>query len=265
MTGPHTFQAALAALGLPPEWRVEVAIRPRRRTTGIQVKAGGRVAVLIPPAAEPEQVARFVGSRRRWITEKVRTAAALAPNHAVKEFTDDEEFVLLGRRCRLQLVDAPPAERGGCPEITSDGALRVRRQRPELVRRAVIGLYQQVGLAWLRREGRKYEVDGHITGLNYVVRDLGRRRWGIYEGRPKHTTTLHWAAFGLPMRLVEYVLVHEQAHATQPGGPAHGREWQRRMNLWMPDWQQRQTELTEIGRHAWLGDWKRTSSSTDRP
>ena len=255
MTGPDAFRAALAALDLPPEWQVEVAIRPRRRTTGIQVNPGGGIAVLIPPTAAPEQVARFVGSHRRWITEKVVTATRLAPDHAVKEFVNGEEFDLLGRRYRLQLVDGSSAGAARLPLITSDGLLSVRRQRRELVRRAVIGVYQQAGLAWLRREGRQYELDGRITGLSYAVRDLGRHRWGIYEGPPKHATTLHWAVFGLPMPLIEYALAHEQAHATQPSGRAHGRAWQRRMYLWMPDWQQRRTELAEIGRHAWLGDW----------
>jgi predicted metal-dependent hydrolase len=262
VTGPDAFRAALAALDLPPEWRVEVAIRPRRRRAGIQVNPGGGVTVLIPPTAAPEQVARFVGSHRRWITEKVDSATQLAPDHAVKEFVDGEEFDLLGRRYRLQLGDASPAAAAQLPLITPDGVLTARRQRPELARRAVIGLYQQAGLAWLRREGRHYELDGHITGLNYAVRDLGRRRWGIYEGPPKHRTTLHWAVFGLPMRLIEYVLVHEQAHATQPSGAAHGRAWKRQMYLWMPDWQYRKAELAEVGRHAWLGDHKPDVPST---
>jgi predicted metal-dependent hydrolase len=177
---------------LPPEWQIGVAIRPRRRRTGIQVNPGGGVAVL----------------------------------------------------------------------ITSDGALPARRQLPELVRRVVVGLYQQVGVTWLRREGRQYELDGHITGLNYAVRDLGRRGWGIYERQPKHTTTLHWAVFGLPLRLIEYVLVHEQAHATLPRGAAHGPAWKRQMYLWMPDWQHRKAELAEAGRHVWLGDHKPGVPST---
>jgi hypothetical protein len=27
------------------------------------------------------------------------------------------------------------------------------------------------------------------------------------------------------------------------------------MSLLMPDWRRRQTELAEVGRHVWLGDW----------
>jgi predicted metal-dependent hydrolase len=254
MTGPERFQAALGGLHLPIEWQMDVAIRPRRRSIGIEVKPGGAVAVLIPATADPEQVAWFVRSRRQWITEKVHTAISLAPDHAFKECVGGAEFDLLGDRYRLQLVDAAPAGVERLPALTADGVLYVRRQRPEQTRRAVIGLYREVGLAWVCREGRQYELDGRITGLQYAVRDLGRRRWGVYCGPPQHTTTLHWAVFGLPLRFIEYVLVHEQAHATRPDGRAHGRAWRWRMNRWMPDWEQRQSELAEVGRHAWLGD-----------
>lgn len=254
MSGQDEFETALAGLQLPAEWQVDVAIRPRRRSVGIEVLSGGAVAVLIPPTADPDYVARFVRSRRRWITTKVDTATRLAPDHPVKEFVDGDEFDLLGERYRLQLVDSLPSGVGPLPAATADHVLYARRQRPEQVRRAVIELYQRVGLSWLKREGRQYELDGGIEGLDYVVRGLGRRRWGAYYGPPKHTTTLHWAVFGLPMPLIEYVLVHEQAHATRPSGQAHGRAWQRRMNLWMPDWKQRKAELDEVGRHVWLGD-----------
>ncbi|TCO49669.1 M48 family metallopeptidase [Actinocrispum wychmicini] len=265
MTDPERFRTALAALDLPADWRVDVTIRPRRRRPAIEIKPGGAVVVLIPPMADPKQVARFVSSHRRWIAEKVDIAARLAPEHAVKEFVDGEEFELLGHRYRLQFV-ATPVGVEQLPAITSKGVLYARKQRPELVRRAVIGLYREVGLEWLRCEGRQYEVQGRIAGLTYAVRDLGRRRWGIYEGPPKHTTTLHWAAFGLPMRFIEYVLVHEQAHATQPGGSPHGRAWQRQMYLWMPDWRQRQTELADVGRHCWLGDhWPSTPLVSRQP
>lgn len=257
MTSVDRYRNALAALALPAEWQVEVSIRPRRRRAAVEVKPGGEVVVLVPPTSDPDEVARFVGSHRRWIAAQVDTATRLAPDHPVKQLVDGEEFALLGQCHRLCLVDTMPPAVEQLPAATDDGVLCVRRQRPQQVRRAVIDLYRQVGLAWLRREGRQYELDGGITGLNYAVRDLGRHRWGTYTGPPRHTTTLHWAVFGLPVHLAEYVLVHEQAHATRPGGQPHGRSWQRRMTLWMPDWRSRQEELAEVGRHAWLGDWNR--------
>ncbi|MCE7011697.1 M48 family metallopeptidase [Kibdelosporangium philippinense] len=256
MSSHDIYAAAVAGLQLPAEWQVTVALRPRRRTLGMEVAPGGTVTVLIPSQADPDQVIRFVSGHRTWITEKVATAVRLAPDHPVKEFVDGETFDLFGQRYRLRFVDTLPAGVEQLPAVTAERVLYVRRQRPERVRRAIIGLYRQEGLAWARREGRQYELGGRIEHLSYAVRDLGRHRWGTYEGLPKHTTTLHWAVFGLPMPLVEYVLAHEQAHATRPPGRAHGPAWQRRIDSWMPDWRQRKTELAEAGRHAWLGEWK---------
>lgn len=256
MTGSNLFLDALAALELPTEWQVEVAIRPRRRSIALEVKPGGGVAVLDPPTADPEEVVWFVSSHRRWIVKHVSTAMRLAPAHEIKQFVDGEQFDLLGQRYQLQLVDIPPLDVGQLPAVTADHKLYVRRQRVEQVRRAIIGLYRQVGLDWVRRVGRQYELEGHIEALDYAVRDLGHRRWGAYYGPPKHITTLHWAVFGLPVQLVEYVLVHEQSHATRPAGHSHGRVWQRQMAQWMPGWQRRKAELAEVGRHCWLGDYR---------
>jgi len=111
MTSPDRFRTVLAALDLPAEWQVEVAIRPRRRNPAIEIKPGGTVAILTPPTADPEQVARFVGSHRRRIAEKVDTATRLAPAFAVKEFVDGEEFDLLGQRGRGKGSCAWPGSR----------------------------------------------------------------------------------------------------------------------------------------------------------
>lgn len=257
MTGRDRYERAIAELGLPHDWDVTVEIRPRRRTLAVEIKPGGAVAILIPPTTDPDQVVRFLRSRTEQITERVDTAVALTPDLAVKTFTTGEGYDLLGRRCALRLVDGEQA--GHLPRVWVPGSgeavlLLVRHGRPERVRRDIIALYRREGLAWAVEHGRPYEQDGQITGLHYEVRDLGRHRWGSYQGG-KHTISLHWATLGLPIRLVEYVLVHEEAHATRPSGRAHGPAWQRQMYLWMPDWRRRQAELAEAGRHVWLGDW----------
>jgi predicted metal-dependent hydrolase len=164
--------------------------------------------VLIPPNADPDRVVQFVRGHRQWITKHVATAVRLAPNHPVKQFVDGEPFDLLGQRYRLHILDANPATSGRpqLPALAPDHTLYVRRVRPDRIRRAIIQLYREEGLAWAVREGRAYEQRGRIEGLRYEVRDLGRRRWGVYHRPPKHTTALHWAVFGLPLRLIEYVL-----------------------------------------------------------
>ena len=258
MTSPDRFEAALAVASLPAEWQVEVAIRPRRRKLGLQVKPGGTVLVLVPPTVDPRLITWFITSKRHWLTEKVKVATLMAPNHPVKEFVDGEEFHLYGVGYRLQLVDRAPAGIEQLAVFAPDGILYARRQSPAQTRRAIIGLYRQMGLEWVRHHGRRYEFDGQISDLDYVVRDLGRRHWGLYYTPPEHRVAVHWAVFSMPLRLVEYLLAHEMAHATGPAGRSHGPAWQRQISRWMPDWRQRQAELGELGRHAWLGGWTRS-------
>ena len=116
----------------------------------------------------------------------MKIATQLAPDHPVKEFLDGEEFHLYGTSYRLQLVDRAPAGVEQLPSFAPEGILYVRRQSQDQVRRAIIGLYRQIGLAWLQQHGRQYELDGQISDLAYVVRDLGRRHWGLYYTPPKH-------------------------------------------------------------------------------
>ncbi|MEU3642924.1 YgjP-like metallopeptidase domain-containing protein [Lentzea sp. NPDC034063] len=257
MTSSEPFRAALAAVSLPADWQIEVVVRPRRRRLALEVEPGGAVLVLVPQNTDPRLITWFVTCKRQWLTEKVKIATRLAPAHPIKEFIDGEEFHLYGASYRLQLVDHVPAAVDQLPAFAPEGILYVHRQSPAQIRLAIIGLYRKIGLAWLQRHGRQYELDGQISDLTYVVRDLGRRHWGLYYTPPKHTVAAHWSAFSLPVRLVEYLLAHEMAHATGPAGRSHGPAWQRQMNQWMPDWRQRQSELAETGRHAWLGGWNR--------
>lgn len=249
-------QERVAALGLPSDWDLRVEIRPRRSTVGLELKPGEPVKVLVPPHTTPEQVADFIRRRRGWLAREIPNARQLAPDFAVKEFVNGEGFALLGRSYRLSLTDdGPPARIERRPHaLGSDLFLCVRRDRPDTMRTAVINLYRDQGLDWARQRGEQCERRGGIQGLDYEVRNLGSRRWGAYSPT-KHLVSFHWPLFGLPRELIEYVLVHELAHATRPPGRKHGEACQRQMSLWMPDWRQRKADLAHAGRRAWIGDY----------
>jgi predicted metal-dependent hydrolase len=138
MIRPDLVEVALATASLPAEWQVEVAIRPRRRQLGLQVHPGGAVLVLVPPTTDPRLISGFVTCKRQWLTEKVKIATRLAPDHPVKEFVDGEEFQLYGASYRLQFVDRAPAGIEQLPAFAPEGILCVRRQSQDQVRRAII-------------------------------------------------------------------------------------------------------------------------------
>jgi Protein of unknown function DUF45 len=77
----------------------------------------------------------------------------------------------------------------------------------------VIRWYRQRALAWLPRRISPW---AQRTGLHpgeLDVRDLGYR-WGSLGKNDR--LNIHWAAMQLPVSLLDYVIVHELAHISQP-------------------------------------------------
>ncbi|MEV0700060.1 YgjP-like metallopeptidase domain-containing protein [Saccharopolyspora sp. NPDC050389] len=172
-------EQAVASVDLTKDWDLHVEIRPRRSTLGLELKPGEPVRVLVPPHATPEQVADFVRRYQSWLARNIPEARQLAPDFAIKEFVDGEEFDLLGRTYRLRLTE------GGTPARTERvvhalGAtdfLYIPHTRLEAPRHAMITLYSDRGVAWTREHGEPYERRGAIQGVRYEVRSLGSRRW----------------------------------------------------------------------------------------
>ena len=55
---------------------------------------------------------------------------------------------------------------------------------------------------------------------------------------------LNWRIIQVPMRLVDYVVVHELVHLLHRG---HGREYWRALGKVMPDYERRREELRRVG------------------
>ena len=74
-----------------------------------------------------------------------------------------------------------------------------------------------------------------------VVADQ-RKRWGSCDR--SGTIRLNWRIIQAPMRLVDYVVVHELVHLRHRG---HGRDYWRAVARVMPDYERRREELRRCG------------------
>jgi hypothetical protein len=120
---------------------------------------------------------------------------------------------------------------------------------------AVIDWYRRRGVEWMEGAGPGL---WHLVGAperlpELAVRDLGRRREGLYDGI-RRRVTLHWRVFQLDAPLVEYALCHELTHGTRPPGTSHGPEFWRRLCGALPDALERHRTLRQTARFSWSGD-----------
>jgi hypothetical protein len=226
---------------------LEFAVRcsPRRASVGITVDRDGSLLLHTPAGADPAAVAAWAGSKRAWVLRKLAEKDLLLSAAPAKEFVTGEGFDYLGRHYRLQLTDG---ERGDGVKLER-GRLRLPGAAAETGdgTAATIRWYRQRGLAWLPRRIAPWatRMGLHPGGLD--VRDLGYR-WGSL-GRGERLN-IHWAAMQLPASLVDYVIVHELAHISQPRHtPAFWATVQRAL----PDHDQRRARLATTGTTLWLG------------
>ncbi|GGM67596.1 hypothetical protein GCM10012275_42700 [Longimycelium tulufanense] len=250
---------ALMLAGAVPDdpWTVEV--RPRRRRIGLSVKRDSTLVIAVPPTADPRRVAAFVAARRDWILRARREMARTAETGPVrKRLVNAENFPLFGRPHRLRLVNTGPEIRT-VRTVHGTTELHLHTDHAHDAR-TIIDWYCRAGLDWLQDRVRQdHHRKAGVADLRFTVREVRRsgsatlRRWGFYTPR-QHEVTLAWPLFQLDEDLVEYVLLHELAHAARPGGKPHGHQWQQLMRSYMPNWKTVQETLKRHEPRVWLGD-----------
>ena len=80
-----------------------------------------------------------------------------------------------------------------------------------------------------------------VSPSRVVVADQ-RKRWGSCDQRG--AIRLNWRIVQAPMRLVDYVVVHELVHLRHRG---HGRDYWQAVGRVMPDYERRREELRQCG------------------
>ena len=226
--------------------RLPYAIRrsPRRKkTVAVTVDPGGSVLVVAPVRIASARLDEIVTRKAPWIVQRLRRAESHGPPPAPREFVSGESVLYLGRHYRLKVhPDATAATgaaklRGGWLHVPAPaGARQAAHVRAALVawfrRHAAEGLPERVG-AWRAKAG--------VAPPRVVVADQ-RKRWGSCDHRG--TIRLNWRIVQAPMRLVDYVVVHELVHLRHRG---HGRDYWQAVGRVMPDYERRREELRKCG------------------
>lgn len=218
--------------------RFAVRRSARRRTIGITVKRDGALVVAAPVRASHARLEAVVREKLPWVRRKLAEFAALGPPPAPREVVAGELFPYLGREYRLTLADAPEA-----PVTLDDGTLRVDRALDGDARAAVLAWYRARATEQVEAAVARFVPLVGAAPAAVVVRDLGKRRWGVCDHRTL-TVSFHWQLVALPPELVDYVVVHELAHLHEPN---HGSGFWRRVQDVLPDCRQRRRRLREHG------------------
>ncbi|HOV80294.1 MAG TPA: SprT family zinc-dependent metalloprotease [Bacillota bacterium] len=210
----------------------EVRRSARRKTCSLTVDRGGELVIHSPETANTHELSEWTRSKMLWVHRKLAIKEELAPKVREPEFVTGESFYYLGRAYRLAIV------------ARQEKPLRFDGNRFYLRNDAIISAsdlfrdwYVTVGKEWIYRRVAMLLPRIGALPSQVEVRDLGFR-WGSCG--KSGVLYFNWRVLQFPVRLVDYVIVHELAHLLERH---HGPEFWCVLDRALPDWRARQEEL----------------------
>lgn len=210
----------------------EVRRSTRRKTLGLTVDRAGELVVHAPDAATHDELRKWVGARLLWVYQKLARKQEMTGTIQRAEFISGESLYYLGKNYRLKVVDVQDEP------LRFDGQwFLLRRQDRAAAAQHFRRWYVSTGGPWLRKRVAAWERRADAVPKRVSVGDLGFR-WGSCG--KSGVVYFNWRLLQLPVRLIDYVVVHELIHLHERN---HTVEFRRILDRVLPDWRKRETEL----------------------
>lgn len=216
----------------------------RRKSVGLTVRDSQSVEVVAPKNLDDARIEEIVRRKAKWILEKWAYFREIEDFPGNREFVSGEKLSYLGRQYPLKVkengLQAPAVSfKQGFQVAIPEG--QSEKARRKSVEKAV--------LAWYRRQAKKRILErverfAKLSGLrpSGVKIKSQKTRWGSCSS--KGNVNINWRIMLAPLRVVDYVVVHELCHLKHPN---HSKKFWRELEKIMPDYQSRRDWLRRHG------------------
>ena len=237
MTAPETSAVTWGETQLP--YTIRRSAR-RKKTVAVTVDPAGSILVVAPERLATDRLDAIVTRKAKWIVRRIHSVEGHGQPLSPREFVSGESVLYLGRHYRLKVH---PDESGAAK--LRGGWLHVPAptgpQQGAHVRAALV--------LWLRRHAAErlpervatWRAKAGVPTPSVIIADQ-QKRWGSCDH--SGTIRLNWRIIQAPMRLVDYVVVHELVHLRHRG---HGRDYWQAVGRVMPDYERRREDLRACG------------------
>ena len=153
-------------------------------------------------------------------------------------------MLYLGRHYRLKVnpQDTGSAKlRGGWLHVPAGGGVQDPAEVRAEVRAGVVAWFRRRAAERLPERVAAWHAKAGVP-MPHVKLASQQKRWGSCD--QAGTIRLNWRIIQAPMRLVDYVVVHELVHLRHRG---HGRDYWQAVGRVMPDYERRRRDLRERG------------------
>ncbi|MFD2171025.1 M48 family metallopeptidase [Tumebacillus lipolyticus] len=219
---------------------------PSKKEVTISIDWITGVSVVVPENIDQERIQSALQRKAPWILRKLvelREIKSLSTHH---EFISGEKFPYLGRQYRLKVIaaedisDVSLAFQNG-RFIASVPRLSTPAWRQERLRVAFRDWYITHGYNKVQQRIKRFAPRLGVNPSKIVIKEQ-QARWGSCT--KNGTININWRILMAPMRIVDYVIVHELGHMIHPD---HSSDFWTVVASIMPDYDQRKDWLRVHG------------------
>lgn len=175
------------------------------------------IVAFVPEKMSEDKIYQALSNKAQWIYTKVQELNEVNSNVSPKEFVSGEKLMYLGRQYRLkvyrEVVDkASFAFKQGrfVATVPSNWAQEKVQYRLEA---HLIEWYRKHGLKKIQERATYYE---NILGVQAqsIQMKTQHKRWGTCT--PEGNIYINWRIAMAPIKIIDYIVVHELAHLRIP-------------------------------------------------
>ncbi|AVR01068.1 hypothetical protein OBCHQ24_04860 [Oceanobacillus iheyensis] len=188
-----------------------------RNDIKISVDIVNGVIVYTPNSLDESKLHMMMQKKAPWISQKIQELNEVNKKVQPKEIVSGEKLPYLGRNYRLK-VNKEPVQyatiqfKQGRFIATVPRAWSQERTQNDLEQK-LIAWYRQHGLKKINERAKEYQAMLGVTPRTLKLKTQ-HKRWGTCT--PSGDIYLNWRIIMAPIRVIDYIIVHELAHLIVP-------------------------------------------------
>ena len=187
----------------------KITRRPRRRTLSVVISRDNRIVVRANQSFPEGEIAKFVESKRAWISKTLKFNDAYRRSYTPKKFINGEKFLYLGKEFFLRL------EKGKNKKSElNEGTVLIMlpdfiKTPNDYIQGKLVQWYKSQSHKILNKRVILYAQMLNVKLKNLKIRTL-KRAWANCSRLG--VLTFSWRLIMAPLHIIDYVIVHELAH-----------------------------------------------------
>lgn len=220
------------------EFEVEVERKKIKNMHLAVYPPDGRVHISVPEHLTDWDISTFLYSKLGWIRKQYEEVTAQHRQN-VRDFVTGESHYLFGERYLLQLIPTTDTPRIDVTAGAMDMHVRPRMTRADRASLLFTYYRNQLREVLTRLMAKWTEIMSEDNEALQWDIDMILRKWGECHQRQRRITFSLLLA-RVPLRCIEYVVVHELAHLQVAD---HSPQFTSLLDRHLPDWRPRKQDL----------------------